>query len=187
LWFFAEEKGTLSMIETIRDHSPRIDPEAVILPGAVVVGDVTIEPAASVFFGAVLRGDVNSIRLGRGSNVQDQAVIHVSSDGYSTDVGQDVTIGHAAVVHACTVGDGSLIGIGAIVMDGAVVGPGSIIGAGALVPPGSEIPPGVLAVGQPARVRRDVTPDEAAGLLRSAQNYASLARSYRSRGMDQNA
>jgi carbonic anhydrase/acetyltransferase-like protein (isoleucine patch superfamily) len=175
------------MIETIRDHTPRIDPNAVILPGAMVVGDVTIEADASVFFGAVLRGDVDSIRLGRGSNVQDQAVVHVSSDGHSTDIGVDVTIGHAAVVHACTVGDGSLIGIGAIVMDGAVVGAGSIVGAGALVPPGMEIPAGVLAVGQPARIRRPLNAEEAAGLLHSAQNYASLARSYRARGMDQNS
>jgi carbonic anhydrase/acetyltransferase-like protein (isoleucine patch superfamily) len=187
LWFSEGEKEVCSMIETIRDHTPRLDPDAVILPGAVIVGDVTIEADASVFFGAVLRGDVNSIRLGRGSNVQDQAVIHVSSDGYSTDVGVDVTIGHAAVVHACTVGDGSLIGIGAIVMDGAVIGAGSIVGAGALVSPGTEIPPGVLAVGQPARVRRILRPQEAAGLLRSARNYAALARSYRAQGMDQNA
>ena len=174
------------MIETIRDHTPRIDPAAVVLPGAIVVGDVTIEAGASVFFGAVLRGDVNSIRLGRNSNVQDQAVIHVSSDGHCTDVGIGVTIGHAAVVHACQVGDGSLIGIGAVVMDGAVVGAGSMVGAGALVPPGMEIPPGVLAVGQPARVRRSLTEEETASLAHSARNYSTLAQEYRARGMDQN-
>jgi carbonic anhydrase/acetyltransferase-like protein (isoleucine patch superfamily) len=159
--------------------TPVVHPEAWIAPGAVVIGDVEIGPGSSVWFGSVVRGDIHRIRIGARSNLQDHCVVHVTRDVFPTEIGAEVTVGHRATVHGCTVGDGALIGIGATVLDGAAVGEEALVAAGAVVPPGVEIPPGVLARGIPARVVRDLSADERAGQRRRAHEYVATARGYR--------
>ena len=175
------------MIESLPPLQPNLHPTAVVLRGAVVLGDVSLAAESSVFFGAVLRGDVNHIRIGARTNIQDRTVIHVSSQNHPTLVGEDVTIGHAAVVHGCVVGDRSLIGIGATVMDGCEIGEDCLVGAGALVTPGTVIPAGSLVLGQPGRVARSLRAQELENLRRTARNYVELAKRYREAGMDENA
>ena len=174
------------MIESLPPLKPEIHESAVVLQSAVVLGDVGLAAESSVFFGAVLRGDVNWIRIGERTNIQDRTVIHVSSEDHPTRLGTDITVGHAAVVHGCTVGDRSLIGIGATVMDGCEIGEDCLIGAGALVTPGTIIPAGSLVLGQPGRVARELRADERQKLLRTAGNYVALARRYREAGLDEN-
>lgn len=164
------------------DRSPAIHPTAWVAPGADLLGDVTLGEESSVWFQAVLRGDINRIVIGPRSNVQDGAVIHLADD-YGVQVGELVTIGHKAILHACTVADEVLIGMGAIVLDGAEIGARSIIGAGALVTGGRQIPPGSLVMGTPAKVVRTLTLEEQAGIKVWAQKYVALARSYRERGL----
>jgi carbonic anhydrase/acetyltransferase-like protein (isoleucine patch superfamily) len=162
--------------------SPRIDPSVFLADGCVVVGDVELGPGCSVWFGAVVRGDVNTVRIGARTNIQDQAVIHVTQGTHPTVIGEDVTVGHQAVLHGCTVKDRCLIGIGAIVLDGAVVGEEAIVGAGALVPPGMVVPPRSLVMGTPARVKRSLGEDDVAGLRASAARYVGYAARYRAGG-----
>lgn len=152
--------------------------EVWIAPGARVIGRVRLGAGASVWFNAVLRGDSEPIEVGAGTNVQDGAVLHTDR-GHPCLVGAGVTIGHAAIVHGCVIGDGALIGMGATVLTGARIGPRTLIGAGALVTEGKEIPEGVLAVGRPARVVRDLTEAERAGLFRSAEGYRANAARFR--------
>ena len=154
---------------------PTIDPEAFIAEGAVIRGDVRIERDASIWYNAVLRGDVDSIAVGEGSNIQDGCVVHVDR-GCPVRIGRNVTVGHGAIVHGCTIGDGSLIGMGAIILNGAVIGEGCIVGAGALVTQGKHIPAGTLVVGSPARTVRAVTPEEREHNLANAQLYVEEAR-----------
>lgn len=154
---------------------PTIDPEAFIAEGAVVRGDVRIERNASIWYNAVLRGDVDSIAVGEGSNIQDGCVVHVDR-GCPVRIGRNVTVGHGATVHGCTIGDGTLIGMGAIILNGAVIGEGCIVGAGALVTQGKHIPAGTLVVGSPARTVRAVTPEEREHNLANAQLYVEEAR-----------
>ncbi len=154
---------------------PTIDPEAFIAEGAVVRGDVRIERNASIWYNAVLRGDVDSIAVGEGSNIQDGCVVHVDR-GCPVRIGRNVTVGHGAIVHGCTIGDGTLIGMGAIILNGAVIGEGCIVGAGALVTQGKHIPAGTLVVGSPARTVRAVTPEEREHNLANAQLYVEEAR-----------
>jgi gamma-carbonic anhydrase len=161
---------------------PRLDPSVVLLDGALVIGDVEIGPDSSVWFGTILRGDVNRITVGARTNLQDLTVVHVNAGTHPTVIGDDVTVGHRATLHGCTVKDRCLVGIGAIVMDGAVVGPDAIVGAGALVPPNMIVPPGTLVVGAPARVKRPLTPEELAHLRESARHYVEYARQYRREG-----
>jgi carbonic anhydrase/acetyltransferase-like protein (isoleucine patch superfamily) len=144
----------------------------------VVIGDVVIGPESSVWFGAVVRGDVHAIRIGARTNLQDHCVVHVTRDRFGTEIGDEVTVGHRAVVHGCRVGDGALIGIGAILLDGARVGEEALVGAGALVSPGTEIPAGALALGVPARVVRTLSADERALQRRRAAEYVETARHY---------
>lgn len=151
---------------------------AFVAPDAVLVGRVTVGEGASVWFGAVLRGDGDEISVGAGSNIQDRAVVH-ADPGFPCRIGKDVTVGHGAILHGCTVGDGALIGMGAILLNGSVVGEGAIVGAGALVPERKSVPAGVLALGQPVSVRRDLTEAERAAGRRGAAHYAGLARIYR--------
>lgn len=155
-------------------------PESVYVePSARIVGDVELGEACSVWYHAVIRGDVFPIRVGARTNVQDGAILHCTRGKAATTLGDDVSIGHRAILHGCTVGSRVLIGMGAVVMDGAVIGDDCIIGAGALVTPGVVIPAGSLAVGSPARVRRPLTEAERAFLVQSAQNYMGYAEAYR--------
>ena len=155
--------------------SPKIDESAWLAPGSVVVGDVELGPQVSIWYGTILRGDVNRIRVGARSNIQDGCVVHVTANRFSTEIGEDVTVGHRAVVHGCRVGDGALIGIGSLVLDGAVVEPGAWVGAGAVVTPGSVVPEGMLAIGIPARAIRSLTDEERAGQLNRTRAYVENA------------
>jgi carbonic anhydrase/acetyltransferase-like protein (isoleucine patch superfamily) len=132
-----------------------------VAPNASVIGRVELGDSVSVWFGATIRGDNDTIRIGRRTNVQENAVLHVDP-GFPLTIGNEVTIGHLAMLHGCTIGDGALIGIGAIVLNGAKIGAGAMIGAGALVPPGKEIPPNAVVMGTPGKVVREVTDDERA-------------------------
>jgi carbonic anhydrase/acetyltransferase-like protein (isoleucine patch superfamily) len=157
---------------------PNVHPTAWIVPGATVIGDVTLEEESSVWYGAVLRGDINRIVIGPRSNVQDNAVVHLDT-GFPTIVGELVTIGHSAVVHACEIDNEVLVGMGAIVLDGAEVGARSIIGANALVTLGMKIPPGSLVLGSPAKIRRQLTRDEQKDLARWALSYVETSKHFR--------
>ena len=170
------------MIRSVPGRTPRIDPEAYVDPQAAVIGDVTIAAGASVWPFAVLRGDQdNYVTLGRNSNVQDNSVLHVTPE-FPCIVGDNVTIGHRAVVHACRVMNNVRIGIGALVLDGAVIEEGAQVGAGALVPPGKIVPAGWLVMGVPARPVRKMDAAELEDILKNARDYIALwHRDYRPR------
>ncbi len=157
---------------------PKLGKGVYIAPGAVVLGDVTLGDYASVWCNAVLRGDINRIVVGHHTNIQDNAVLHLADD-LPCILGNYVTVGHGAIVHACTVGDEVLVGMGSAILDGAVIGEQSLIGAGALVTPGKRIPAGSLVLGSPARVARRLTPKERAELKMLAEKYARAAAYYR--------
>ncbi|MGN8689609.1 gamma carbonic anhydrase family protein [Atopobiaceae bacterium HCP3S3_F7] len=146
-----------------------------VAEGARVVGDVSLAGSCSVWYNAVIRADEAPVTIGAGSNVQDNAVIHVDED-FPVTLGEGVTVGHAAILHGCSVGDNSLVGMGAIVLDGATVGRDCIVGAGALVTQGTEVPDGHLALGSPARVVRALRPDEVVANRRNAETYVMLAQ-----------
>ena len=169
------------MIREVPGRRPRIDPAAYVDPQAAVIGDVTIAAGASVWPFAVLRGDQdNYVTLGRNSNVQDSSVLHVTLQ-FPCIVGDNVTIGHRAVVHACQVMNNVRIGIGAAVLDGAVIEEGAQVGAGALVPPGKVVPAGWLVMGVPAKPVRKMDPAELEDILKNARDYIQLwHRDYRS-------
>ena len=155
--------------------NPTISSSAFVADNATVRGNVTLGERSSVFFGAVLRGDRAPITIGSGTNIQDNCVVHVDYD-YPVVVGQNVTVGHGAILHGCTVGDNTLIGMGAIVLNGAQVGSNCLIGAGALVTGGTVIPDGMLVLGSPAKAIRPVTEAEKADIRESAEGYAAEAR-----------
>lgn len=154
---------------------PRLGQHVFLARGAVVVGDVTLGDHASVWYNAVIRGDINRIVIGHHTNIQDNAVVHLA-DEFPCVIGNYVTVGHLATVHACTVGDETLIGMGAVVLDGASIGRQCLIGAKALVTQGTQIPDGSLVLGTPARVARALTEKERRQLRNTAEKYASLAR-----------
>ena len=157
---------------------PQIATDAFIAANATVIGDVEIGAGSGIWFGCVLRGDVHSIRIGRMTNIQDGTVIHVSSGKAGTSVGDGVTVGHMAVLHACTLEDDSFVGMKACVMDFAVVESGAMVAAGALVAPGKRVRRGELWAGSPARLMRQLSEEEMAYFKTSAEHYAELARSY---------
>jgi carbonic anhydrase/acetyltransferase-like protein (isoleucine patch superfamily) len=161
-----------SQLDTFLRKQPRLGKNVYIAKNATVVGDVKLGDHASVWYGAVLRGDINRIVVGHHSNIQDNAVLHLADD-YGCIVGNYVTVGHSAIVHACKVGDEVLIGMGAIILDGAVIGKQSLIGAKALVTQGMKIPPGSLVLGAPAKVVRKLSPKERAGLKYWATKYVA--------------
>jgi len=164
------------MIREVPGRRPRIDPDAYVDPQAAVIGDVTIAAGASVWPFAVLRGDQdNYVTLGRNSNVQDNSVLHVTAE-FPCIVGDNVTIGHRAVVHACRVMNNVRIGIGAVVLDGAVIEEGAQVGAGALVPPGKVVPAGWLVMGVPAKPVRKMDATELEDILKNARDYIALWR-----------
>ena len=167
------------MIRPFREKAPRVAQDAFVAHSADVIGDVAIGPRSSIWYGAVLRGDVESIRIGSETSIQDNTVIHVDSSGFSTIVGDRVTVGHGVVLHGCRIGDDALIGIGSIVLNGAEVGDGAMIGAGSVVTPGTKIPAGMLALGSPARVRRPVTDEERRHVRLGVENYVQLGREHR--------
>jgi carbonic anhydrase/acetyltransferase-like protein (isoleucine patch superfamily) len=167
----------LRRLETFLTKSPRLGAGVYLASSAVVLGDVTLGEHSSVWFGAVLRGDINRIELGHHTNIQDNAVVHVADD-YPCILGNWVTVGHTAIVHACTIGDECLIGMGATVLDGAEIGAQSIVGANALVTQRTKVPPGSLVLGSPAKVVRALTPGERAGLRWWADKYVWNADYY---------
>lgn len=166
------------MIKAYKGVTPTIADTAFIEDTAVIVGDVVIEADSSVWFHSVVRGDVNYIRIGRRTNVQDLSLLHVTHDTYPLILGDDVTVGHHVVLHGCTIQNRVLIGMGAVLMDGVVVGDDCIIGAGALVTEHTKIPPGSLVIGSPARVKRPLREAELSWLKESARNYVRYARDY---------
>lgn len=157
---------------------PRIHAAAWVVPSATVVGDVTLEEESSVWYGAVLRGDLNRIVVGPRSNIQDNAVVHLDTP-HPTILGELVTVGHSAIVHACSIDNEVLIGMGAIVLDGAEIGARSIIGANALVTLGMKIPPGSLVLGSPAKIKRELTIDEQKDIARWALSYVKTSKHFR--------
>jgi carbonic anhydrase/acetyltransferase-like protein (isoleucine patch superfamily) len=157
---------------------PTISDKAFIAPGAAVIGDVHIGADTGVWFGCVIRGDVNSIRIGERTNIQDGTVIHVTRHTGPTTIGSNVTIGHSVLLHACTLEDACFIGMRATLMDGVVVESGAQVAAGALVTPGKRVPAGQLWAGSPAKYFRDLTPEDKAFIPVSAENYIKHAREY---------
>jgi carbonic anhydrase/acetyltransferase-like protein (isoleucine patch superfamily) len=166
------------MLRPYRGRLPVVDPAAYVDASAQVIGDVEIGADSSIWMNVVVRGDVNRIRIGKRTNVQDGSVVHVMHGTHPTSIGDDVTIGHGAVVHGCTIGDRVLIGMGAIVLNGATVAPEAIVAAGSLVPEGATIPSRTLAMGSPAKVRRDLTDAEVASILAYASRYVSYRLDY---------
>ena len=158
--------------------TPQVDSTAWIADSAQVMGHVTLGPDASVWFGCVLRGDTESMTIGEGSNIQDLTVMH-ADHGLPLTIGKHVTVGHKVMLHGCTIGDESLIGIGAIVLNGARIGKNCLVGAGSLVTEGKEFPDGSMIMGTPAKVVRQLTPEQIEGLRLSAQHYIDNARMFR--------
>lgn len=160
---------------SFRGKSPKLSPRAWAAGSAVAIGDVMVDAEAALWYGAVLRGDNAPITVGEGTNVQDNAVIHVSP-GCPTAIGRHVSVGHGAIVHGCTIGDECIIGMGAILLNNCVIGKGCMVAAGALVTQGKEIPPYSLVVGSPAKVVRPLTEAEREAGMESAREYLELAR-----------
>lgn len=166
------------MIIDFEGKTPKIDKSSFIAENATVIGDVTIGKNVGIWYNVILRGDVAPIIIGNNTNIQDGSVIHCDV-GIPTLVGENVTVGHNVMLHACKIGNNSLIGIGSIVLDGAVVGENSIIGAGAIVTPRTKIPPYSMALGIPAKVVKKITKEEAAKLVEHAEEYIKLMMSYK--------
>ena len=166
------------MIYALDGIAPEIDPSAWVADTAVLIGKVVVEAEASIWFGAAIRGDNEEIRVGAGSNVQENAVLHTDM-GYPLTIGANCTIGHKAMLHGCTIGEGTLIGMGATVLNGAKIGRGCLIGACALITEGKVIPDGSLVMGSPGKVVRDLDQTARARLLASAAGYQANARRFR--------
>jgi carbonic anhydrase/acetyltransferase-like protein (isoleucine patch superfamily) len=169
------------LLRPYRGHRPEVHPTAYVDESAQVIGDVEIGRDSSVWMNVVIRGDVNFIRIGARSNVQDCTVVHVMHETHPTRIGDDVTIGHGAIVHGCTVSNRVLIGMGAIVLNGARIGEDSIVAAGTLVTEGAEIPSRSLVMGSPGRVVRALRDDEVASILEYSGNYVRYKRTYAER------
>lgn len=161
-----------------RGRLPTVAEGTWVAGSAQVIGDVVLGEGASVWYQSVLRGDVQPIRIGARTNIQDLTMVHVTSFTHATTIGEDCTVGHRAILHGCTLGDRVLVGMGAIVMDGAVIGDDCIIGAGALVTPGTQIPAGSMVIGSPGRVKRELNDQERQFLLLSAHHYVELSREH---------
>ena len=166
------------MIRTFQGIKPTIPHSCFIEETAVIIGDVVMGEACSVWFNAVIRGDVNHIRIGNRTNVQDLCMLHVTHDTHPLIIGNEVTVGHNVVLHGCTIKDRVLVGMGAILMDGVVIGEDSVVGAGALVVEGTVVPSKSVILGSPARIRRSVTEQELAWIKESAENYVRYACTY---------
>ncbi len=158
---------------------PRLDDSVFVAPSASIIGDVSVGAETSVWYGAVVRGDVMPIRIGARTSIQDNAVIHATGGWAETLVGDEVTVGHGVILHGCRIGSRVLVGMGSIVLDDAEIGEGSLLGAGSLVTARTKIPPGVLAHGRPARVARELRPDELENVLEASRQYVRYAREHR--------
>jgi carbonic anhydrase/acetyltransferase-like protein (isoleucine patch superfamily) len=168
------------MLRAFRGQMPRVHPTAYVDESAQVIGNVEIGDESSVWMNAVIRGDVNAIRIGRRTNLQDGTVVHVMHDTHPTEIADDVTVGHGAIIHGCTIGPRVLVGMGAILLNGATVGEDSILAAGSLVTEGAVLPPRSLVMGSPARVKRSLTDDEVRWVRQSAENYVRYRLDYMS-------
>ncbi len=167
------------MIMPFRGVFPTIHPEAYIAPGVVVVGDVHIGAHTNIWPGCVIRGDVNYIRIGERTNIQDGTIVHVTRNTGPTLIGSGITIGHPALIHAATLEDGCFFGMGATIIDAAVVESGAYVAAGAMITPGKRVPTGQMWAGNPAKFFRDLKPEEVAYIPESAQHYVNLANEYK--------
>lgn len=168
----------MALLRRFRDKTPRVGEGTFLADNAVLVGDVEVGARASIWFGAVLRGDVYNIRIGDETSIQDNSVIHVTNGQNATVVGSRVTVGHSVTLHGCVIGDRCIIGMGAIILDKAEIGDRCIIAAGAVVTPGTKIPAGMLALGAPARPRRELSHEELSWIEYSADHYVELAKAY---------
>ena len=167
------------MIFDYKGFVPKLDDSVFVAPNACVIGDVQIGAQSSLWFNVVVRGDVNFIRIGNRTNLQDGTVVHVTRETHPTVIGDDVSVGHSATLHGCTTHDGCLIGIGAVVLDGAVIGSSSLVAAGTLVAPGTQIPPRSLVMGRPGRVKRTLSESECADLHAISSRYTRYLVDYR--------
>lgn len=166
------------LIISHHDCRPEVSPGVFLAPNATVIGEVSIGEGSSLWFNTVVRADINSVTIGRRTNLQDGVVVHVAQGVHSTYIGDDVTVGHNAVLHGCRVGDGCLVGMQATVLDGAVIGESSLIAAGSVVAPGTVVPPGSFVVGAPASVRRTLSESERDDLKASAARYVTYTQDY---------
>ena len=166
------------MLRPYKGIQPRVAADAYVDASAQVVGDVVIGPESSIWMNVVMRGDVNTIRIGRRTNIQDGAVVHVMRDTHPTRVGDEVTVGHGAIVHGCTLADRVLIGMGAILLNGVEVGSDSIVAAGTLLPEGTTVAPRSLVMGSPGKVKRALTDEEVASIRWYADNYVNYRLDY---------
>ena len=171
-------------IHSLRGKTPKIAATAFIASTAVIVGDVEIGAGSSIWYHCVVRGDINEIRIGDDTNIQDGTIIHVDGRNYGTYIGCGVTVGHMALIHACTLEDGCMVGMNATVMDGAVIETGALVAAGALVPPGKRVPAGQLWAGAPARFVRQVSDGDRQMMNHIRPGYRDLALEYRGAGLD---
>ena len=169
------------MIKPFLDKFPNIDKSVFVSEEAVIIGDVEIGEESSVWFHSVIRGDVNYIRIGKRTNIQDGSVLHVTTDVHPLVIGQNITVGHRAILHGCTVKDNVLVGMGSIILDGAVLESDTLVAAGSVVPPGLHIPEGKLVMGVPAKIKRDLSENEIEAIRKSAENYVNLSRRYQTK------
>lgn len=166
------------MIKGYQNIEPKIDESVFIAESADIIGDVTLSKNANIWYNVVIRGDEQPITIGENTNIQDGSVVHVGWD-VPTVVGNNVTVGHKAIIHGCKIGDNTLIGMGSIILDGAEIGEFTLIGAGSLVPPGKKIPSGVLVMGSPAKVIRELTQAEKDSIIKSAVDYVENANHHK--------
>ncbi len=172
------------MLYRYKDFIPEISEKAFVAPTASIIGDVIVEDGASIWFGAVLRGDIDKIRIGKNSSIQDNTVIHVTGGKYPTIVGENVIVGHGCILHGCTIKDGALIGMGAIIMDDVEIGKNSIVAAGSVVPPHTKVPDFSVVAGVPAKVKRKVNESDLKEMERILGNYKRVANNYLSGDFD---
>jgi gamma-carbonic anhydrase len=158
---------------------PIIDSSVLICDGVRIIGDIEIQENSSLWYNAILRGDVYPIRIGKRTNIQDGAILHVTTDTYALTIGDDVTIGHGAIVHGATIGNRCLIGMGAIILDGAIIEDDTIIAAGTVIKPGMHIPSGIMCAGVPGKKMRDITDKERHGFIEQAAHYIEVAKDYK--------
>ncbi len=170
------------MIHSFQNKTPKIPSTVFVAPSADVIGDVEMGNDSSVWFNTVIRGDVNFIRIGERTNIQDLSMLHVTRKTHPLVIGNEVTVGHHVTLHGCTIGNRILIGMGAVILDGAQVSDDAMVGAGALITEGMTVPPFTLALGVPAKIKRTLTEEEIAFLKKSAQNYVDLGKRYTQNG-----